>query len=74
MSPEAIRDGLTRQIESPVRWEQSVRAVRAAGAAEALEVGPGKVLQGIVRAIDKGFPVTSIGTLEALDKPEGRPL
>lgn len=44
---------LTRQIVSPVRWEECVRRMRAMGAAVFLEAGPGKVLTGLLRRIDR---------------------
>ncbi|GAB4367880.1 MAG: ACP S-malonyltransferase [Deltaproteobacteria bacterium] len=45
---------LTRQIVSPVRWEDCIRWMRAMGAAIFLETGPGKVLTGLLRRIDRG--------------------
>lgn len=68
--PEEIRRGLLRQIENPVRWEQCVRQMAERGAQRALEVGPGKVLQGLVRNIDRSLEVVSLGTLESLDNCE----
>jgi len=50
---DAVAEVLIRQITAPVRWEESVRAMRAAGADSFLEVGPGKVLSGLVRRIEK---------------------
>ncbi|HEY3490881.1 MAG TPA: ACP S-malonyltransferase [Candidatus Deferrimicrobiaceae bacterium] len=44
---------LARQIASPVRWEASVRAMRALGASAFIEVGPGKVLSGLVKRIER---------------------
>jgi [acyl-carrier-protein] S-malonyltransferase len=50
---DRIAEVLVRQITAPVRWEESVRGMRGAGADGFLEVGPGKVLSGLVRRIDK---------------------
>jgi [acyl-carrier-protein] S-malonyltransferase len=50
---DAVADMLIRQITAPVRWEESVIAMRAAGADAFLEVGPGKVLSGLLRRIEK---------------------
>jgi [acyl-carrier-protein] S-malonyltransferase len=50
-SAEDIRDLLHRQLTSPVRWEQSVRSMVRDGASRFTEVGPGKVLQGLVKRI-----------------------
>lgn len=52
-------DVLVRQITSPVRWEESVRAMRGLGATAFLEIGPGKVLSGLVRRIEKDIPAAS---------------
>lgn len=49
----AARDGLKRQVTAPVRWEQSVRLLESAGVSLFIEVGPGKVLSGLVRQIDR---------------------
>jgi [acyl-carrier-protein] S-malonyltransferase len=56
-----LRDALIRQIDSPVRWVESVRRLYAEGADRALEVGPGNVLAGLVRRIEAGLPVESSG-------------
>ena len=52
-SAAAIREGLKQQVTSPVRWEQSVRRMREEGIELFVEVGPGKVLSGLVRQIDR---------------------
>lgn len=49
----AVADVLIRQITAPVRWEESVRTMQRMGAASFLEVGPGRVLSGLVQRIDK---------------------
>jgi [acyl-carrier-protein] S-malonyltransferase len=51
--PDAIRDTLLRQVTGSVRWEGCVRALRASGIDLFLELGPGKVLQGLCKRIDK---------------------
>ena len=48
---ETIRSLLLEQLTHPVRWEESVQAMAAAGAASFVEIGPGKVLQGLVKRI-----------------------
>jgi len=62
-----IREALEAQLVSPVRWEESVRAMRAAGVMQFLEVGPGKVLRGLVRNIDREVAVESIGDPASLE-------
>jgi [acyl-carrier-protein] S-malonyltransferase len=49
---DTIRKNLIAQLTAPVKWTQSVRQMIADGATEFIEVGPGKVLQGLVRKVD----------------------
>jgi len=49
----AVREGLKRQVTAPVKWEASVRRLRAEGVELFVEVGPGKVLAGLMRQIDR---------------------
>ena len=58
---QSIRDALVRQLYLPVRWTGCVQALAAAGAAELVECGPGKVLAGLARRIDKGLAARAIG-------------
>jgi [acyl-carrier-protein] S-malonyltransferase len=53
-----IRELLCRQVTSPVRWEQTVKNMVRDGATLFVEVGPGKVLQGLVKRIEPAIPVT----------------
>ncbi len=66
--PEAIRRNLILQVEHPVRWEQILRALAASGMKRALEVGPGKVLAGLLRSVVREVEVTNAGTLGAVLK------
>jgi [acyl-carrier-protein] S-malonyltransferase len=59
-----IRTLLERQLTSAVRWEESVRNMIASGARAFVEVGPGKVLQGLVRRIDPNVEVRGIEKFE----------
>jgi [acyl-carrier-protein] S-malonyltransferase len=61
-----VRAALARQVASTVRWVESIEAMAAMGITEALEIGPGNVLAGLVRRIRKETPVTSIGKAEAV--------
>ena len=65
-SAAAVRDGLRRQVTSPVRWEQSIRVLRAESVELFVEVGPGKVLTGLLRQIDRqaeGLHVEDVASL-----------
>jgi [acyl-carrier-protein] S-malonyltransferase len=58
--PAEIREILVRQVVSPVLWEDSVRNMLAAGADRFYEVGPGKVLRGLLRRIDRKVECESV--------------
>ncbi len=66
-SGEALRGLLVRQLTEPVHWVDSMLALRAASDGDVLEVGPGKVLMGLMRRIDRGAKVKPLGDLAALD-------
>ncbi|MEN9452330.1 MAG: [acyl-carrier-protein] S-malonyltransferase [Pseudomonadota bacterium] len=51
-TPDAIRDALYRQAFGPVRWVETIQALRARGLTHVIECGPGKVLSGMVKRID----------------------
>ena len=55
----AIKTNLIKQLTAPVKWAQSVQQMIADGATEFIEVGPGKVLQGLVKKINKEAVVAS---------------
>ena len=56
---DAIKTNLIKQLTAPVKWTQSVQQMIADGATEFIEVGPGKVLQGLVKKINKEAVVAS---------------
>ncbi|MDE6110154.1 MAG: [acyl-carrier-protein] S-malonyltransferase, partial [Muribaculaceae bacterium] len=56
--PAEIKANLIAQLTAPVRWTQTVRNMIAAGATEFVELGPGKVLQGLVAKIDRNVAVS----------------
>lgn len=66
--PEQIRRLLKEQLLSPVLWAQSVAAMVAAGAAKFVEVGPGNVLSGLLKRIDKNAAALTAGTVADLEK------
>jgi len=57
--PEAIKENLVFQLTAPVKWTQSVQNMINDGATHFIEVGPGKVLQGLVKKIDRNAEVSS---------------
>ncbi len=59
---------LFEQLSSPVRWEESITNMIEDGATEFVEIGPGKVLQGLIKRINKEVKVIGIEKLEDLDK------
>ncbi len=59
--PGRIRENLIAQLTAPVRWTQSMHRIMELGASEVVEVGPGKVLQGLFKKVDRSFPVCSAG-------------
>ena len=59
--PEEIKKNLITQLTAPVKWTQSVQQMVQDGAAEFIEVGPGNVLQGLVKKIAKDVSVASAG-------------
>lgn len=58
--PQTIKENLIAQLTAPVRWSQSIRNMIEDGAGEFIEVGPGKVLQGLVKKIDRAMNVLSL--------------
>jgi [acyl-carrier-protein] S-malonyltransferase len=52
-NPQEIKQNLIAQLTAPVRWTQTIQNMAAAGAKSFVEVGPGKVLQGLVKKIHK---------------------
>lgn len=57
--PEQIKENLIKQLTAPVRWTQTVQNMLQDGATEFIECGPGKVLQGLVKKINKDAEVSS---------------
>lgn len=57
--PKEIKENLMAQLTAPVRWTQTMQQMIADGATEVIEVGPGKVLQGLFKKVDRAFPCSS---------------
>jgi [acyl-carrier-protein] S-malonyltransferase len=62
-----IHDALVRQLYLPVRWTECVQTLLQEGASELLECGPGKVLAGLVKRIDKSLRVGNFGSMADLE-------
>ena len=71
-STDEVRDGLKRQVTAAVRWEASMRRLRAEGAEVFVEVGVGKVLSGLVRQIDRQAETLRVEDVTSLDEVVGR--
>jgi [acyl-carrier-protein] S-malonyltransferase len=67
-SAEAARDALIRQVTGAVKWEPSVRLLIDKGASLFIEVGPGKVLWGLMRQIDRSKTCLTVGDEASLQK------
>jgi len=65
---DAARDALIRQVTGAVRWVDCVEALKAAGADLFIEVGPGKVLCGLLRQIDPELKALNVENVESLEK------
>ena len=61
---EEIKKLLIKQIESPVRWRESINYMISRGTTSFVEIGPGKVLSGLIKRINKDVKVLNIDTLE----------
>jgi [acyl-carrier-protein] S-malonyltransferase len=64
---DRVKALLVKQVDGAVRWEESVQLMHTMGITHALEIGPGKVLAGLVRRITKEIKVLSVGDLASLD-------
>ncbi|HLU78558.1 MAG TPA: ACP S-malonyltransferase [Burkholderiaceae bacterium] len=73
--PAGIRDALVRQAWHPVRWVETIQAMKAQGVTHIVECGPGKVLNGLTKRIDKdlvGLAITDPASMQAaLDLLQG---
>lgn len=65
--PDAIRDALARQLFSPVRWTDTIRKLSQEGAQVIVECGPGRVLSGLMKRIDRNLKALSLHDPESLN-------
>lgn len=68
MDVDTARQLLVAQLTSPVRWAASMRTMRERGVTRFFELGPGRVLAGLMRRIDRDAEVESLGTTEQLNR------
>ncbi len=66
--PAQVRDALVRQAWHPVRWVETIQYMKSAGITHVVECGPGKVLGGLVKRIDRDLQVLSISDPASLDE------
>jgi len=66
-----LRQLLVRQLSSPVRWSETVRALAASGARTLIECGPGKVLTALSRRIDRDLPALALEDAQSLQTALG---
>ena len=67
-APTEARDALLRQVSAPVRWEASVRTLLEEGCDTFVEVGPGRVLSGLIKQIDRGVKILNVEDAASLEK------
>ena len=63
-----VKSSLIRQVTEAVQWNASVRKLGCLGVVSATEIGPGKVLKGLIRRIDRRIQVCSIGTISQVEQ------
>jgi [acyl-carrier-protein] S-malonyltransferase len=68
--PGKLCEALIRQVTGTVRWVESVRLLMAEGTTHFVEVGPGKVLCGLMRQIDRGQVCLNVEDAASLEKAE----
>lgn len=65
--PDEIMNSLSKQITNPVKWYPTILNMAAEGVTNFIEVGPGKVLQGLIKRIDKNLSASGFDTLDDLN-------
>ncbi len=67
-SKDEVRDLLTRQVMSPVLWEDTIRRMISDGVDTFVEIGPGKTLSGFVKKIDRSLRIFNVEDVDSLNK------
>lgn len=66
--PESIRQWLTEQLTQPVRWQASMEMLLAQGVERFIEVGPGRILTGLMRKISRRTPIINVSSADSIDQ------
>jgi len=67
-SKDRVKGLLVTQVTSPVRWEESMQRMIEKGVEQVLEIGPGKVLSGLMKRIDNRIETKNLEDLQTLKK------
>jgi [acyl-carrier-protein] S-malonyltransferase len=67
-STETVRQLLVRQVSSAVRWEESMQLAIREGIGQVIEIGPGRVLSGLMRRINRRVKTMNLGTVQDFEK------
>jgi [acyl-carrier-protein] S-malonyltransferase len=70
-NPAEIKDALLRQVTDSVRWCDCMLSARASGVENFIEFGPGKVLSGLLRRIDRSLNVANVQDAASLERCAG---
>jgi [acyl-carrier-protein] S-malonyltransferase len=62
--PNVIKQNLIAQLTAPVRWTQTVQNMIAGGATSFTEIGPGTVLQGLVKKVDRSMATLGVNSFQ----------
>ncbi len=66
--PDTMRQLLAKQLYSPVRWVETIQAMKQSGVEQIIECGPGNVLAGLVKRIDRNISAMSVNSPDSLEK------
>ncbi|MEK7731212.1 MAG: ACP S-malonyltransferase, partial [Planctomycetota bacterium] len=64
--PGSIRDSLRRQVTQPVLWQRCVERIMEDGVGQFVEIGPGRILTGLMRKINRNVPCANVSTAESI--------
>lgn len=71
-NPSEIKELLVQQLYSPVQWEESIRTMISHGVNTFIEIGPGKVLTGLVKKIDRSVMTLAVSDIESIEVAIGK--